>query len=157
MLWNKLMLALVGYVAGNIVANMFNGKKWENVRSEIKKAHKSWKNCKKILLAEFIDTHKNFLKDLKEMLLTDENKEIFNKKMEEVKNIIKDYVIEWEKLIDELKGKWGEYAVEAGQKLEDLYNQKKGELENVASQIPDKIEKLKEKLWEKYDEMKNKI
>jgi hypothetical protein len=46
---------------------------------------------KKIVYNNFLDTHKNFLDSLKKNVLTEENKEFFNKKVDEAKELVKEY------------------------------------------------------------------
>lgn len=157
MFWKKFLLAAAAYVAWTVVATVFSEKKGEKVRAELKDAKDNGGDSKKILMWNFIETHKNFLEELKEMIVTDENKEKFNAKLKEVKEVVREYTKEWEKLIAELKEQGWEYAEEAKQKLEDQYLEKKSLLEELKWDAPEKVEKMKEKLLTKFDEMKKKI
>ena len=157
MFGKKMLLAAVAYVAWTVVATVFSEKKGEKVRAELKDAQENGGDSKKILMWNFIETHKNFLEELKEMVVTDENKELFKKKVKEVKKVVKQYAKEGEKLIAELKEQGGDYAEEAKQKLEDQYNEKKSLLEELKEDAPEKVEKMKKKLLTTFDEMKKKI
>jgi hypothetical protein len=70
---------------------LYGEKKGKKVREDLEEVKGDSEKTKKLVLANFIETHKNFLEDLKEIVLTDENKELFNKKVDEAKELVKDY------------------------------------------------------------------
>ena len=152
-----MLLAAAAYVTWTVVATIFNEKKGEKVRAELKDAKDNGWDSKKILVWNFIETHKNFLEDLKEKVLTDENREIFEAKVQEVKEVVKQYTKEGEKLIAELKEQGTDYAETAKVELEKLYEEKKSKLDDLKADAPEKVEKAKKKLTAKFDEVKKKI
>lgn len=157
MFGKKFLIAAAAYIGGTVVATIFSSKKGEKVRADLEKAKEKWEGTKEILVANFIDTHKNFLEDLKSKVLTDENKEFVYKKIDEAKELVKDYKKQGEKLVDELKEKWEGYVDTAKKDLEELYENKKADLKELQKDAPEKIEKTKEKLIAKFDEVKEKI
>jgi len=157
MFGKKFLIAAVSYVAGSVIATVFNAKKWEKVKADLEKAKKDGKSTKDILVSNFIDTHKNFLEDLKQKFLTEENKQKFNKQLDKAKDLVKDYKKQGEKLVEELKEKWVDYIEEWKEKLEKLYEEKKSDLEELVSKAPEKFEETKENLKEKFEEVKEKI
>lgn len=157
MFGKKFLIATIAYISWTVVGTIFSSKKGEKVRADLEKAKEEWKGTKDILVANFVDTHKNFLEDLKAKILTDENKEFFNKKVDEAKELVKDYKKQGEKLLDELKEKGEDYIDTAKKDLEELYKNKKADLKELQKDAPEKIEKTKEKLIAKFDEVKEKI
>jgi gas vesicle protein len=105
MFGKKFLIAAAAYIGGTIVATVFSSKKGEKVRADLEKAKEKGEGTKEILIANFIDTHKNFLEDLKSKVLTEENKEFVYKKIDEAKELVKEYKKEGEKMVDELKVK----------------------------------------------------
>jgi len=157
MFGKKFLIAAAAYIGGTVVATIFSSKKGEKVREDLKKANEKGEGTKEILIANFIDTHKNFLEDLKSKVLTEENKEFVYKKIDEAKELVKEYKKEGEKMIDELKEKGENYVDTAKKDLEELYENKKADLVELQKKAPEKIEKTKEKLIAKFDEVKDKI
>jgi len=157
MFGKKIFLLAAGYLAGGLIATLYGEKKGKKVREDLEDTKWDNKKTQKIMINNFIDTHKNFLDDLKERILTDENKEVFYKKVDEAKDLIKDYKKEWEKLVEELKERGSDYLETSKQKLEDLYESKKWDLEELKAKAPAKMEEVKNKLSEKFDEVKEKI
>ncbi len=157
MFGKKFLIAAAAYIGGTVVATIFSSKKGEKVRADLEKAKEKWEGTKEILIANFIDTHKNFLEDLKSRVLTEENKDFVYKKIDEAKELVKEYKKEGEKKIEELKEKGEEYIDSAKADLEELYENKKADLEELQKSAPEKIEKTKEKLIAKFDEVKEKI
>ena len=157
MFGKKFLIAAAAYIGGTVVATMFNSKKGEKVREDLEKAKEKGEGTKEILIANFIDTHKNFLEDLKSKILTEENKEFVYKKIDEAKELVKGYKKEGEKMVEELKEKGENYIDIAKKDLEELYEKKKSNLEELQKKAPEKIEKTKEKLIAKFDEVKEKI
>ncbi len=157
MFGKKFLLAVAAYVIGSVVATNYSEKKGQNIRADLEKAKKKGEDSKKILLGNFLEVHKNLLDGLKEIILTDSNKALFDKKVKKLKKVVKQYSVEWEKLLEELKTKGGDYTKIAKEELEKNYNEKKSQLEELKSEAPEKVEKMKAKLLTKFDEMKEKI
>ena len=157
MFGKKFWLMAVWYVWGIFVWSMYNKKKPEDLKNDLKKAHEKWEWDFKVLLWSFIDTHKNLLSDIEKELLSEKNKEFFNKKKDEVLKIASDYKDEWYKLIEEVKVKWKDFVVEASEKLEKLYDEKKEEINILKEVSPKKVIELKENLKWAFKEMTNEI
>lgn len=161
MFWKKFLLAIWAYVAGTVVATVFNAKKWDKVQEELDITKKEWGDTNKVLLGNVLETHKNLLDWFKKRFLTDENKALLNEKIKEGKVLIKDYAKQAEELIDELQKdpKWK--TDEIKQKLESLFEEKKTQVEDKVEEFkeeaPEKADKLKGKLLAHYDEIKKKI
>ncbi|MDQ7008994.1 MAG: hypothetical protein Q9M94_01745 [Candidatus Gracilibacteria bacterium] len=153
----RLLLVAVGYITGGVVATLYGEKKGKKVREDLEEVKGNSKETQKLVLANFIETHKNFLEDLKERVLTDENKDFFYEKVDEAKVLVKDYKKQGEKLVEELKIKGEGYIDTAKEDLEKLYEDKKADLKELQKEAPEKIEKAKEKLIAKFDEVKDKI
>ena len=153
----KTLLIVGGYIAGGIVATLFGEKKGKKVREDLEKVKGNNEETKKIVVDNFVDTHKNLLDSFKSKVLTEENKEFFNKKVDEAKELVKEYKKEGEKLVEELKEKGSEYADTAKENLEKLYEDKKSDLKDLQEKAPEKMEKAKEKLLAKFDEVKDKV
>ena len=161
MFGKKILLLAAGYIIGWAVATLYWEKKGKKVREDLDEVKGDSEKTKKLVLANFIETHKNFLDNLKERILTDENKDLFNQKIDEAKKLVKSYKKDWEALLEELKEKGEEYAETAKEKLEDMYKEKKEDiktaLEEIKSSAPEKLKENKEKLLGKFEEIKEKI
>ena len=120
MFGKKILLLAAGYIIGWAVATLYWEKKGKKVREDLDEVKGDSEKTKKLVLANFIETHKNFLDNLKERILTDENKDLFNQKIDEAKKLVKAYKKDWEALLEELKEKGEEYAETAKEKLEDM-------------------------------------
>lgn len=155
----KLFYLVAWYLAWSTIASVYWNKKWKDIKKEMVKAKEKQEDPIKILLDNFMETHKNFFSDLKEKLESDEAKQFFNEKKEEVYNLIERYRTDSEWLIEEIKGKWKEYIKEASVKLEDFYKEKKNEWEKFLSSIwkEEEIAKFKEKLSQVYFDLKEKL
>ena len=153
----NLLLLAAGYLIGGAVATLYWEKKGKKVREDLEDIKWDSKKTKKLVLNNFVETHKSFLEDLKKRFLTDENKDLFNEKIDEAKKLVKSYKKEWEELIEKLKKKWEDYAETAKDKLENLYEEKKENLINLQKDAPKKVEEIKEKLLTKVEEVKEKI
>ncbi len=106
MFLRKLILLLSWYIAWSVVSSLYSNKKWKDLKISLSKAKNAWKNEKKLLLDNIIETQKNFIWDLERLFFTDENKKYITDKKEELVNIINNYKIEWEKLLKTLKEWW---------------------------------------------------
>jgi len=157
MIGKNILLVAAGYLIGGAVATLYWEKKGKKVREDLEETNGNSKKAKKIVISSFKETHKNFLEDLKKRILTDENKEIFNEKVDEAKKLVKSYKKDAEKLIDELKEKGETYAETAKEKLEDIYEEKKQDLKNLQDEAPKKAKEIKEQLLAKAEEVKEKI
>ena len=153
----KLITLAVWYVAWSLITSLFTDKKWTSLKKDLEKAQKQWKDVKKVVLDNFIETQKNFFEAMKEEVFTEENIEYLKGKKKELEALVNDYKVEWIKLLDELQTNGEDYMDTAKWKLEDLYNQKKLELDDFKWDAPEKIEELKIKLLKLFEEFQEKL
>ena len=157
MIWKKIFLMAAWYVWWLFIWWLYNKKSPEDLKKDMKCAKEKWECDMKVFLASFIDTHRNLLLDLEKEILSDKNKELFNKKKEEILKIATEYREKWNELLEEVKVKWKDFIVEALEKLEKLYNEKKDELDTIKEISPKKIKELKDNLKGAYTEISKKI
>lgn len=152
---NKKILALVwayfGWVAAALI---YNKKNPSDIKKELDTAKVSWKWGFKVLLDDFIEIHQNMLDNLKSRVLTEENREKFQAKKDEILELIAEYRLQWEKILKDLEVKWKDFALESFKKLEANADEKIKELKWKA---PEKIDELKEKLRDFFEDLKKKI
>jgi len=155
----KLFYLAMGYLAWNAVSSLYWTKKWKELKKDMKKASGGKHDPKMVLLENFIETHKNFFTDLKDMVESDESKKFFEDKKDDILWLIERYREDSEWMILELKWKWKKYIQEVSLKLEEFYKEKKREWEEYLSSAWAKEELwyFKEKLWQVYEELKAKI
>ncbi len=125
MFGKKLLLLLGGYVVWNVVNSIYNNTKWKDLKKEMKIAKKSWFDSKKVVINNFLETHKNILDSLKKDVLTEENIALFNKKKEDALSVINEYKKSWEELLKDLKWKWSDFVNSAKDEISDIYEEKK--------------------------------
>ncbi|NDK08779.1 hypothetical protein EOM39_06085 [Candidatus Gracilibacteria bacterium] len=156
----KLFYLAMGYLAGSAVFSLYSDKKGKDLKKDIKKASENGKHDPKMVLLEnFIETHKNFFNDLKDIVDTKENRQYLKDKKEEVLDLIDRYKDDSEMMIDQLKGKGKKYMSEVSEKLEEFYKEKKKEGEEYLSSIGSKedVTTFKEKLGLVYEDLKTKL
>lgn len=153
----KFFLIATGYIAGGLVSSLYNKKKSKDLKTELKDGKKNWGWEFKVLLANFLDTHKNFLSDIEKEMLSDKNKALFNAKKSLVLKTVDEYKLEGNKIFEELQVQGKSYFAEASNELKKLYEEKKSELESVEEISPDKISEIKNNLLGVYEEIKTKI
>lgn len=156
----KLFYLAMWYLAWNAVSSLYWSKKWKELKKDLKKASENGKHDPKMVLLEnFIETHKNFLNDLKDMVDTEENRKYFTDKKDEVFDLIERYKDDSEMMIDELKGKWKKYISEVWVKLEEFYKEKKKEWEEYLSSMwaKEDLVQFKDKLSQVYEDLKTKL
>jgi len=93
MFGRKIAILAAGYLAWNVVASMY--WKWKK-----QKTVSSKRDAKKIA-EDFLDTQKNFIKDIEDKYISDENKEKLSSKKAEFMKVADSYKKKWEKLIVE--------------------------------------------------------
>ncbi|MCP4522804.1 MAG: hypothetical protein GY828_01145 [Candidatus Gracilibacteria bacterium] len=153
----KFFLVAAGYIAGGIVSSLYNKKKPKELKQELLEKKEAGEGEFKLLLANFVDTHKNLLLDVEKSILSDENKALFNEKKAELLKIADIYKAEGNNLLLELQSKGKDYLVEASDKLEKLYKEKKGELESIKEVSPEKASELKDNLFQAFQDIKEKM
>lgn len=153
----NIILLAAGYVAGGIVASLFNKKKPTEIKKELKNSKESGEGEFSVFVDNFLETHKNLITTVKKEILTEKNKKFLESKKQDVLDVIESYQAEWESLLRELKGKGKTFLVETSDNLEKLYNEKKSEIEGLSDITPEKISELKDKLKGAYSELKDEI
>jgi len=153
---NLLLLAL-WYIAGWLVASVYSKKKPEELKKEMETSKAMWEWEFKVLLNNFVETHKSIINDIKTHINNDKNKEYYITKKDELLKILDSYKNQWVDLLEELKIKWKSYISEAKVRLEKLYNEKSGEIDAIKEIAPEKLNEIKDKLKGIFDEMKSKI
>jgi len=153
----NLFLLAAWYVAGWIIASIYNKKKPEELKNELTKAKETWEWSFKVLVDNFVETHANLLENLKNEVMSEQNMAKFESHKEEVLKIIDSYKEKWNSLIKELKENWKGYILVISKKLEDLYNEKLLEIESIKGMTPEKIDELKNKLLLSFEELKKEI
>ncbi len=153
----NIFLLAAGYIAWWVISSLYGKKKPGELKKELE-TNQPWKEADfKALLDNFIDVHQNLLEDVKTHVVTEENKEMFNKKKEELLAIVDSYKDEWKNILEELKLKWKDYLFEAWVKLEELYDEKKDKLDSLKEVAPEKVEELKQGLKSWFDDLKAQI
>ena len=149
----KLVTVVGGYVAGSMIAASLDPKKKKKLKESDDKLS--------FLFNDFLETHKKLAKSAKEEIMSDENKELFEKKKKELTKLANKYKKEAEKTIKELQEKWKEKAKEAFEKVEEIYGEQKDKIEELKEIAPEKAFELKKTLlaWAKdiKDEIAKKI
>ncbi len=153
----NLFLLAAWYVAGWIIASIYNKKKPEQLKKELTKAKESGEGSFKVLVDSFVETHANLLDDLKKEVMSEQNIAKFEAHKEEVFKIIDSYKEKWNSLINELRENGKGYILVISKKLEDLYNEKLLEIESIKDMTPEKIDELKNKLLLSFEELKKEI
>lgn len=153
----NIFLLAAGYVLGGVVASLYNKKKPEDLKKELKDAKASWESDLKVLFDNFVETHKNLLKDLEWEIMSEKNKKLFEEKKAQLLEIAYDYRSKGNELLEELKVKGKEFIVEASAQLEKMYEEKKWELEELKDVSPEKVEDLKKNLLAIFNEIKEKM
>jgi len=153
----KFFLVAAWYLAGGLVSSLYNKKKPTELREEMKEWKENGQWEMKVLLANFVDIHKNLIYDVEKEIMSDKNKALFQVKKAQLLEIADMYKVEGNRLLEELKqnGKW--YLLEASDQLENLYNEKKWELNELKDISPEKVKELKNNLLATFEEMKNKM
>lgn len=153
----NIFLLAAGYVAGGLIASLYNKKKPEDLKKQLSDAKASGDSDIKVLFENFIDTHKNLLKDLEKEIMSDKNKELFNTKKAQLMQLATDYRDRADIIVEELKVKGKEFISEASAELEKAYNEKKVQLDELKEVSPEKAKELKENLLATFKEVKEKI
>lgn len=153
MFGKNLLTLAAGYIAWSVVASLFSDKKWDNFKKELAKAKKEWKDTKKIVFDNFLNTQSKFLETIKKEVLTEENIAYLKTKKWELDSLIADYKIEWIKLLEEVQKNGGEYLDSAKEKLEELYTEKKEDIDKIKWQAPEKIEEIKDLLLSTFKDL----
>lgn len=153
----NLFLLAAWYVAGWIIASLYNKKKPDQIKKDIDKAKEKWESTFKVLVDNFVQTHANLIDDVKKELLSEKNLAKYKEHKEEILKIIDSYKEKSNLLLDELKVKWKNHLYVASEKLEKLYNEKVTEIEQLKWLAPEKISDLKESLLSSFEEIKKEI
>lgn len=153
----KFFLLAAGYIAGSVVGSLYNKKDPEVLRKELENSKQSGQWEVKVLLANFVETHKNVLADLENTIMSDKNKALFLEKKAQLLEIADVYKLEGLKLLAEIQEKGKTQLVEVSDKLEKLYLEKKDELNELKEISPEKVKELKDNLLATFEELQEKI
>ena len=153
----KLLTFLWMYIWWVITTLVYNKKTPWEIQKEFNEAKISWDKSVKVILHNFIEIHENLFKSLKDSLLSCKNKDLFLEKKDELVSLIVDFKLKSEKIIEEYKALWKDYAREWIEKLDKFYHEKLGELEKIKNNAPEKIEEVKSKIKSYYQELKDTI
>ncbi len=138
-MWKKLLMLIAWYIAWSTVTWLYADKKWSEVQKEMKKERLKWWDDKTYFLEYLLNIHKRFFWDVKEKILTPENKEFLETKKEEAMDVIWEYRIEAEKLLEEAKTKWKDYLQIAYKNLEEFSQLKADEGEKRLKDLWKKV------------------
>ena len=152
-----MFLLAAGYIAWGLVSSLYGKKKPKDLKTELKEWKENGEWEFKVLLSNFVDTHKNLLQDIEKEIMSDKNKALFLEKKAQLLEIADTYKAEGNRLLEELKYNGKTYLVEASDKLEGLYKEKKAELEELKEISPEKALELKGNLLEAFEEIRNKM
>ena len=153
----KFFLIAAWYVAGSIVGSLYNKKTPGALKKELEDSKQSGQGEVKVLLANFVETHKNVLADLENTIMSEKNKALFQEKKAQLLEIAEGYKIEGLKLLAEVQEKGKSHFVEVSDKLEKLYLEKKDELNELKEISPEKVKELKNNLLATFEELQEKI
>ncbi|MCD5374991.1 hypothetical protein LR010_00900 [Candidatus Gracilibacteria bacterium] len=137
MFGRKILFLAAGYVAGNMVASVYSGGK--------KKAKKAQgKEDVKLMVENFLNTQKNFIADVEDKYLSDENKKKLSEKKQDFMKASEKYIAQGEKLLSEVsknekiaagKNKAGGFLGDALKKGKQLLAELKSGNEEEAKKI----------------------
>ncbi|MCH2188725.1 hypothetical protein MK079_02775 [Candidatus Gracilibacteria bacterium] len=153
----KMLFLAAGYVLGGVVSSLYNKKKPEDIKKELKAARKSGENDFSVLANNFVEIHNNLLEDIKSEVLSEKNKKLLKKKTQEVADIVESYKTAGKEVLDELQVRGKEFLTEASEKLEVIYQEKKQEISELTDLSPEQVEEIKKKLTKAYNDVKKKI
>ena len=153
----KLLILLSWYTIWVVAALLYNKKNPSQIQLEMEEAKKSWDDNVKVFFNNFLEIHQNLLDSLKTKILTTENKEMFQKKKEELLKFSEEYKEKAQDLFEEYKGKWKDYAEEWVQKLEKFYKETIDNLDDLKEEAPEKYEQTKKKISDYLNDLKSKL
>jgi len=151
----KLLLLGVWYVVWNVINSTYGGSKNSAFRKKLKEAQLAGEDTKIMILDHFTETHKNLLKELDAKYLTEENKAYLAEQKDNLKQIAKEYKVEGEKMLIEMKDNPEESFDIMAEKLQNLYDVKKGQIEHITDEAPEKAKTFKEGLLARYESFKD--
>jgi gas vesicle protein len=99
----KTFLLAAGYVFGSVVSSLYNKKKSEDLKKDLKKSKHDSKESARILWENFVETQKNLFKDVQDTTLSEKNKKLFEKRKKELFKVVDNYKKEGKELLAELK------------------------------------------------------
>jgi len=161
--WNKKFFILgVWYFVGLSIASMFNNKKWKDLTKEMDTCEVPEGECKlckwklKILMHNILEIHENLFEKVRKEVMTEENKEYFNRKKLELQDSLEDYKDEGMKILADLQVKGKDYSEVAKEKLEELFEERKEDFETFKKDAPKKFNEIKDKLLDEYNNLRKK-
>ncbi len=129
MFWRKLLFLASGYIAWNVIANMYGKNK--NTTKKIQS-----KEDVKLLVDNFLATQKNFISDVEQKYVSDENREKIAAKKAEFKKYAEKYQEQGQQLLEDLQS-----TKEAGKdKAQGLLSRFFGGVRSMLSSTEDALE-----------------
>ena len=154
---NKKISLLLGYICGAVVTSLYNKKKPSDLKRSLNKNEAFSKGNFKVLFDTFIETHKNFLSDVESSLISEQNKEKFETKKQDILDFVDDYKDEAYNMVAHLKTKGKEFFSQAVDKIEELYHETLSSVECHTDATSKKGEECKKKLFASFEEIKGEI
>lgn len=142
MFWKKLLFLTAWYVAWNIVASLYKGKKKTPTKLKNKQDAKD-------IAEHFLETQRNFIADVEKRFLSENSREKLDETKETFHKYANEYLKEGEKLLAELqvnekyqetKSKTLSFFENLKSKAQALYEQARKEEEKIAAQTKEKIQ-----------------
>lgn len=98
----KLFSLVVWYALWSFVNSKFNKKNSKELNEDLKTCNSDPKAECRVILDNFMETQKEFFSFLKENISSEESKTFIWEKKEQLKTLIDDYKVKWEKLLSDL-------------------------------------------------------
>lgn len=152
----KLLLLGLWYVLWNVVSSVYWWDKNSEFRKRLVEAREEGLDTKMMVFNHLTETHKQMFQELDDKYITEENKAYLVEQWENLKIILNEYKLEWEKLIAEMKEKPEEGLDIITERLQNLYEAKKWQLDELSKDAPEQVKNLKDSLLARYEEFKNK-
>lgn len=154
---SKIITLLAAYFAGSAVNSMYNKKSDSEIKNEMIVAKEEGSSPLKVLFWNFLDVHKRLFSDVKENVVTEENKEKFNEKKCEFKKLMDEYRDEWEEILKKINSDGKDFTKEIMTQLGEVYEEKKDKIEDLRKDSPSLAKEYEEKLLAKLKEFKDKV
>jgi len=153
----NLFLIAAWYLLWGLISSKYNKKAPEELNKELKESKAKWEGEFKILFEDFIETHKNMFEEIKKEEFYKNAQDTLTEKTKQLLVVVDSYKDQWIELLEELKLQWKDYLVEASDKLEKLYQDKKTEIEWLKETAPEKMTEIKDKLLASFEEIKEQL
>lgn len=147
----KLFMLVAWYVAGSVVTWLFAEKKWQEIKQEMQKAEKTGNDWVKVLFGYLLNIQKKFFWEVTENVVTPERKEMIQEKQKEIMDLISEYRIDAEKMMQWFQQQWAWYVQKAYEELEKFSKLKTEEgeqkLTKFGKHVVDEFKKQSQKMF----------